>query len=691
MKKVISSNYLLIILIALFLLIPENSGSLMPSIPVNNISELLIVLLVLAIALHLRSHRKELVIFFAIFIFLKIILLIQPTNMWSLCYQDDLARRSTEEIGQSIDNEYACEKIYQFNVEDKSSFSNQINYYSKPQVEWLGANGSNFELGFFNNKKFNHKSNGELDRRWLPFSLTISKTFSNEISSLKIEYLGDLEIYRNNVKIYEGRNYLNENLVEINNISNNNLEISYKFEKNEGNEVRLRAENPRDYPPDRYAKLKILDSNSQIYKTEKNNVTIFVELIFIGLIIYNLFFLISRQSKQELSEHFHNKKIVVAFYLVLTYLIFSPGIIKLFPVLFIVDSFTIFIYLTTFLIFYNYDLEPIEIFLICLAVTYLLMDLDFKQFNEYIRPGGSDSLTYEYFSRIILEGSFFQGGEDVYTYSPGARYFVFFSHVIFGEKLKYFFIFLNALSAYLLIISKNVKVDKNNIFIYLGFIYLTSNSINRIFYFGMSEIFSLVLILIYFKSEKLKTSYPVLSGVILGMALINRPILALGLLAIVIACRNVKVLFSFCVVSLLPLMHNLIYGNKPTIFTEDWNYQGNVLGESLGYKEQVLKIIDTISINFHYVVMNPLYEDVYMRVGRLLPLIFALSVILFFLVFYRNKSELNISNELIKLLPIILFVAPFAVYNPIYFYPRFLLIPHIVFIIYCQNLKNEYS
>ena len=150
--------------------------------------------------------------------------------MWSLCYQDDLARRSTEEIGQSIDNEYACEKIYQFNVEDKSSFSNQINYYSKPQVEWLGANGSNFELGFFNNKKFNHKSNGELDRRWLPFSLTISKTFSNEISSLKIEYLGDLEIYRNNVKIYEGRNYLNENLVEINN-SNNNLEIFTSLKK----------------------------------------------------------------------------------------------------------------------------------------------------------------------------------------------------------------------------------------------------------------------------------------------------------------------------------------------------------------------------------------------------------------------------------------------------------------------------
>ena len=63
--------------------------------------------------------------------------------------------------------------------------------------------------------------------------------------------------------------------------------------------------------------------------------------------------------------------------------------------------------------------------------------------------------------------------------------------------------------------------------------------------------------------------------------------------------------------------------------------------------------------------MNPLYEDVYMRVGRFLPLIFALSVTLFFLVFYRNKSELN-NKRVNQSLPIILFVAPFAVYSPIY-------------------------
>ena len=109
------------------------------------------------------------------------------------------------------------------------------------------------------------------------------------------------------------------------------------------------------------------------------------------------------------------------------------------------------------------DLKPFEMFLVGLPVTFLLMDLDYKLYNEYIRPGGSDSLTYEYFSRLIHEGSFLQGGEDVYTYSPAARYFIYFSHIIFGEKLKYLFIALNALVAYLSILDNKFKFDRNDI------------------------------------------------------------------------------------------------------------------------------------------------------------------------------------------------------------------------------------
>ena len=690
-KKLINSKYLLISLFFLILLIPENSSSILPSIPLDNSLEVSITILIMGLVVKLRNNKKVLTILFFTTLLLKLVLLLLPSDMWKLCYQDDLIQRFPGEIGQTIDNQFECEKVYHLNVQNSSSLAREINFYSNPDSEWLGANGSNFNLSFLNNKKFNFKSDGDLDRRWLPFSLTVAKDFDSKIESLSIVFVGDLIVYKNNEKVYEGKSYLKSNEIQINGVNDKTLKIVYKFEKSEGEEIRLLNTNPRDYPPDLYAKLQIFDSNSKIFKTEKTIVTNFLEVIFILLIFYSLFSLSIGKNKNDLIKFLINKKMLIIYYLILIYFISSPSIVESFPALIIFNSFSIFIYLSTFLIFYFYDLKPFEIFLVTLAVTFLLMDIDYKLYNEHIRPGGSDSLTYEYFSRLIHEGSFFRGGEDVYTYSPAARYFIYFSHIIFGEKLKYLFIALNALVAYLSVLDNKLKFDRNNIFIYLAFIYLTSNAINRIFIFGMSEIFSLVILMIYFKSERLKSNFPVFSGLILGLALINRPILALGILVLALVTKNLKTILSFLFVTVLPFFHNLFYGSKFTIFTEDWNYQGDVLGENFTYQEQIFQIIETATINFHYIVMNPFYYDVYIRVGRLIPFVFLTAIVMFFFILFQKRTYLNFSKEIINLLPTILFVAPLAIYDPTFFYPRFLLIPHITFLVYCQNLKNEYS
>jgi len=686
-KKLINYKYLLISLFVLILFIPENSSSILPSIPMDNSLELLIAMLTIFLAIKLINNKKVFTILFFLTLLLKLVLLLQPSDMWKLCYQDDLIERFYYEIGQSIDNQLKCEKVYHLNVENNSTLSREINFYSNPDSEWLGANGSNFNLSFLNNKKFNFKFEGDLDRRWLPFSLNITKKFDSKIESLSIVYVGDLTVYKNNKIVYEGSDYLKSNTVEINDLSNKSLDIIYKFQKIEGTEVRLGS---KDYSSDLYAKIQIFDSNSNIFKTEKNIITYSSEVIFILLIFYCLFSLSIGKNINDLIKFLISKKILIVFGFILAYFISSPSVVESFPVLFIINSFSIFIYLSTFLIFYFCDLKPFEIFLITLAVTFLLMDIDYKLYNEYIRPGGSDSLTYEYFSRLIHEGSFLQGGEDVYTYSPAARYFIYFSHIIFGEKLKYLFIALNAVVAYLSVLNNKFKFDRKNVFIYLAFIYLTSNAINRIFIFGMSEVFSLVLLMIYLKSERLKSNFPVLSGLILGLALINRPILALGILVLALVTKNLKTILSFLFVTILPFFHNLFYGSKFTIFTEDWNYQGDVLGENFTYQEQVFQIIETATINFHYIVMNPFYYDVYIRVGRLIPFVFLTAIFMFFFILFQKRTYLNFSKELINLLPTILFVAPLAIYDPTFFYPRFLLIPHIIFLIYCQNLKNEY-
>ena len=57
---------------------------------------------------------------------------------------------------------------------------------------------------------------------------------------MRIIYVGEIEIYKNSEIIYQGKSYLNEKRIELNNVGNSKIQINFKFEKSEGNEVRLR-------------------------------------------------------------------------------------------------------------------------------------------------------------------------------------------------------------------------------------------------------------------------------------------------------------------------------------------------------------------------------------------------------------------------------------------------------------------
>ena len=72
------------------------------------------------------------------------------------------------------------------------------------------------------------------------------------------------------------------------------LRFVTNFEKSEGNEVRIRAENPRNYPPDKYAKLQIYDSNNNIYKSKKTTTTISLEIFYTFLLFYCIYLLSNR-------------------------------------------------------------------------------------------------------------------------------------------------------------------------------------------------------------------------------------------------------------------------------------------------------------------------------------------------------------------------------------------------------------
>ena len=689
MKKQINFQHFFFLLYIFLLFFPDNSGSLIPSLPIDNIHEFIILITSIYAGLKLMKQRKIfLYSIFSIFI-IKIILLTQTTNLWELCYQDNIAPRAPEEIIQTRDYDFSCEKNYQFNTHEKTTYVKEVNFVSNPEIEWLGANASNFHLGFFNSKKFNHRGEGNLDRKWLPFELELSKKISPDTNSINVVFLGDVEIYKNKERIYNAQNYIANEKITLTDIQGAEIDIYYKFDKD--NPIKIIDERAIEYPADRYASVQIFDTDMNILKSEKTNLTKFSEVLFIIIFLNLLYNYRENLYSKKITTYLKNRKMFISFVLLLFYLTQNHDLISLFPIFGIIDSFTIFIYLSVFLFFYIYNLKPVEIFILSAFTTFLLLDIDFKILDLYIRPGGSDSLTYEYFSRLVLEGNFLEGGEGVYTYSPGARYFLFFLHVTFGERLKYIFILLNSLAAFLSIVNKKFEVDQKNVFAYIAFIYLTSNAINRIFMYGMSEIFSLILIMFYLKSDKLKNNYPLVSGIILGLAMFNRVNLVLGIIALVILSRNKKTYFGFLLFALVPLIHNLYYGKKFLILTDDWNYQGEVLGESFNFNDFVINIYLNILRNFDFVVMNPFSENIFNRTGRLLPLAFFMSILLFLFYVAKNRKDIVWSKYFLEILPIVLIIAPFAIYDPRFFYPRFLIVPHVMFLIYCQNLKNEFN
>ena len=374
MKKVIESQkYLFLFLLLLILLIPENSGSLIPSLPVDNLLEgVLTILFLYALS---KTENKNKLIILLLLCFVKAALLLQPTNQWSLCYQDDIAPRAPEEIGQTEDNKFICEKSYRLNTQGNSSYASKIDFQSVNSYEWLGANASSFDLGFFNSKKFNHRGEGNFDRKWLPFELSLFNKFDDQVNTLSFFYLGELEIYKNNRIVYTGKNYQLTEQAKINNLENSEILVLYKFDKDK--QVRIKDSQQINYPPDRYAMLKAFDENMDIHTVKKQNVVKILEFLFFALLTFATKKHFNKNIFSSVVQYLNKQKFLLGYVLLLFSIIQINPLEALFPPYGIFDTFRLFIYSSLFLILYKLDLQPIEIFLFVLIATYILFDFEF--------------------------------------------------------------------------------------------------------------------------------------------------------------------------------------------------------------------------------------------------------------------------------------------------------------------------
>ena len=346
-----------------------------------------------------------------------------------------------------------------------------------------------------------------------------------------------------------------------------------------------------------------------------------------------------------------------------------------------VFNFYTFFVLILFTLLFSYSrINNIFSLLNIALLNLILVDKEWRILDTYIRPGGSDSLTYESLSRIVLLSEPLRGGEAVYHYSPGARYINLLLHLLFGDRFKLIWVTVLTVTTFLIIRYLVDSNSVNKIYKYIAvitiLIYLTSNGVQRVFYYGMSESYALLFFALLLNIQK---NHKALINLVAGIVVLIRPVFLLGVMSYLIYIKlNFKELKKFYFLILLPLVHNLFFGSSFVIFTKSWDSALDILEESQEFFKHIMR-------NISYIIMAPYNEDVITRVGSLIPF-FTFTFFLIYIFILLNKLT-HIELSYLDTTPVLL-STPLLFYDIYYFYPRFLIVTHVfVFIVVLKNIK----
>ena len=617
--------------------------------PFNSKSSFLIsVLVIFSIFRAKDTYFKICSIFFLIIFFFKVFFIFNPLNLWSVCVNDTSTPIQTTFNYEYIDS--TCTKSFN-NL--NSIFTDKVSIISYETLdtdyEWLGANSSNFPLGFLNHAKFNIY---ELRRDWLPFKINFYKKLDKSTTQLEINYIGEVT-----VKFNDGTTgfaiptrYWNENTVIIDVPKNaTNVVVKYSYIKWNIKQIPTLKSG---YPYEKFAKLNIKEIGSP-----KNNTELYTLIFVVSFLILNLRNLLFNIDKNYLLL----LSLSILFSIIYNFDFSQNRLIKLYA------------YLCLMLIFLFFNKSNFSLFNfihIFILLSFIIIDYPWNNFDLIVKPGGSDSLTYENQARLILEGDGLRGGASVFLYSPGYRYFLFMLHVIFGDfwNVAWIAILSLCINCIYLIASKHNPVT------FLFVLFLISDNVRNIFLYGMSETSSLVLFLasIYLIIKKEKISAGV---VLMSIGVLVRPETGLYALAVLFLNRRrlkIRDYLSFGGLLILPLIHNLYYGNEFVVLTSGWNY-----GRNLDFN---------FVKNLNYLIMNPFNDKILMTLGSTIIYIgFSIVVLSLFNFLISIYKKQNLASNQFFLFGI-LNLLPFVVYDPELFYPR-----HIIIGLCFLSLNNIYN
>ena len=637
---------LLLILVYIF---PVKGLGFFSGFPFSSKTSLILFVIILFIVFKAENKYLSMSIYFFVGVFLlKIFFILNPQNLWSVCVIDD-----STPIQNSFEYEYfdsTCAKSFNNLNSLFTDKVDSVNYKTyDEEYQWLGANSSNFPLGYLNHSKFNIY---ELRRDWLPFKMNLYKKLDKDTKQLEINYIGEVTVKFDNGSTGYGipSRYWNQNTVVIDVPENASfVTVKYSFTKWKIKHIPTLKS---DYPYEKFAKLVIVEKGSS-----ERYADLFSFVIIFGYLLLNLKVLLHGVEKHYMILLFFS----IVFCLIYNFEFSQNRLIKLYAYLCL---------LLIFLFFNNLKMAHLNFLHIFILLSFIIIDYPWNNFDLMVKPGGSDSLTYENQARLILEGDGLRGGASVFLYSPGYRYFLFMLHVIFGDfwNVAWIAILSLCINCIYLIASKHNPVT------FLFVLFLISDNVRNIFLYGMSETSSLVLFLasIYLIIKKEKISAGV---VLMSIGVLVRPETGLYALAVLfLNKRRLKIrdYLSFGGLLILPLIHNLYYGNEFVVLTSGWNY-----GRNLDFN---------FVKNLNYLIMNPFNNKILMTLGSTIIYIgfsvIVLSLLNFLMSIYKKQGLVNNQFFLFGILNLL----PFVVYDPELFYPR-----HIIIGLCFLSINNIYN
>ena len=644
----IKKNMIYKLLFLIIVVFPVKGLGYLSGIPYNSkTSFLLLVLLVLCISKIEQKNLKISYLFFSILFFVKVFFLVSAPNLWLICVDD-----SSTPVQNSFTYEYydsTCAKSFN-NL--NSIFTDKVEKIEfktlDENYQWLGANSSNFPLGFLNHSKFNIY---ELRRDWLPFKMKLYKELDKNTSQLEINYIGEVTVKFNDGSTGYGipTRYWNENTVTID-VPKDATHVMIKYSYLEW-KIKHIPTLKSGYPYEKFAKLVITEDGGSTVDTN-----FYSFIVICAFVIFNL---------KNITININRN------YLFLFILTFVLSLIYNFDISqsrFI----KIYAYLCLLLIYLYFNSSKFSYFnfvQIFILLSFIIIDYPWNTFDLIVKPGGSDSLTYENQARLIFEGDGLRGGSSVFLYSPGYRYFLYSLHLIFGDFWNVVWIAMLSLCVNLIFLcSKNI-----NPISFLFVIFLISDNVRNIFLYGMSEASSLMMFLI--SIYMLKKNKITIGVFVLALGVLIRPetgLFALGTLFFYRQNITFKKGASFFLILLLPSIHNLYFGKEFVLITTGWNY-----GRNLDF--------DLVK-NLNYIIINPFNEKILMTLGPEIIYIgfsiFLLSNLNFLISLLKSRTFQKNDFYILGLLNLI----PFLIYDPELFYPR-----HIIIGLCFLSLNNLYN